>query len=550
MRCRKCGLEIDDDEIFCKDCRKQLKKSSSKKELNELEYLISDQIELNKLEQTKELDNLKDFVLEEIEHKEENINNEVIDNESEKSVVNEADKNEDDENIDNYMTREERKDIQNKNKTKSKKKKKFILIILGMVLFIAIMIGAAMFFKNKKDDTKETVDYKKILDNYGKRVSKEVINYYNENEEIPSLEYINDYVKDDKYKITCNIHEFYSDGIYLDECMIDNEEVEYSYGEKKEYKPAITLNIYKIEVEDNLYSYFDTNEQGSVLAGTITCKEECKYLTAFNKYVIVKENNAYYLYDYENDILVSGPFNSIENDNLLYDKNNLYGIYYNDNGINRLYSISGKKSFSSIKGTLHNEDNYNILYKYNYVVFNNKGINDFINLNTGNVSYSIKGTIEEFREDKKNKLVYMLVYEDNSNNFIVYNSNGKELFDGDKLNNFIFNSNNFIVSTNNNYKVYDSKLELKTNSKFYESILGIYEDFVVVVDDGKLKIVDLNDKELATFELDWNKNYSLDYEKSGRNTIGDENEIYLYIKDKYSTGFTCYSDTKENTACY
>ena len=538
MKCKNCGKEIDDNEIFCKDCTKSLKKASSKKEVNELEDLINEQLELNKFEQTKELDNLNELIAEEniIENKEVETSNETREDRL-KNVLDQDTQKE---------TREERL---KENIKQKKKNKKIVFVCIVVIIVILITVISILLLKSKSKE--EVIDYEKVINEYGKSLELEVIAYVKEKDESPSWEYINSLVKTDKYKINCSTHEIYSDGIYLDNCKVNNVKVEYTYGNKKEeVKKTTTINIYKIEIEDNIYSYFGNNEPGTVLAGTITCETDtCEYINAFNSYVIIKEENAYYLYDYENDKKLFGPFNisSNYNQSLLLDKNNLYGIYYNEDGINKLYSTVSKKAFSNIKGTLQYENNYNTLYRYNYAIFNNKGVNDFINLNTGNVSYSIKGTIKQFKEDSKNKIVYMLVYEDNSNEFKVYNNNGKALFNDEKFINIIFNTDSFIVSKNINYKVYDSKLNLKTNSKNYNNILGIYESFVVVVDNNTLKIVDLDDKELAVFDIVWNSNYSLNYESSGWDDT--KKQIQLSIIDKYGSSFTCYTDTKGNSSC-
>ena len=62
MKCNRCGKEIDELEIFCDDCKKELKKVSSRSDVEELEESIENQKKLTDLENTKELVNLDKLV--------------------------------------------------------------------------------------------------------------------------------------------------------------------------------------------------------------------------------------------------------------------------------------------------------------------------------------------------------------------------------------------------------------------------------------------------------------------------------------------------------
>ena len=65
MKCKNCGKGIEENKIFCDDCEKIMKENSSKAKVKELEELIENEKSLNDLENTKELNNLSDLVLEE-----------------------------------------------------------------------------------------------------------------------------------------------------------------------------------------------------------------------------------------------------------------------------------------------------------------------------------------------------------------------------------------------------------------------------------------------------------------------------------------------------
>ena len=253
--------------------------------------------------------------------------------------------------------------------------------------------------------------------------------------------------------------------------------------------------------------------------GTITCKtEKCNFVEAFDKYVLIEEEGYNYLYDYTTDSISFGPFrisNSIE---LLVKDNYLYGIYYQEEGKNNIYNPTTGKVLKDIRGELLNSNmnvDTTLMYKYNYVILKNKEINEFVNLKTGNVSYRIKGTLRTIDEDQNKKIVYITSYTSDYNKFKIYNSNGKSLFDGLEYSNFIIGTNNLLVSTNTNFKVYDKDLNIKTNSKTYNKILGVYEDFIVAVKENDLLILNIDDKALATYENEYSNSYIFNNMESG-----------------------------------
>ena len=526
MKCRNCGKTIDEFEIFCEDCKKELKAVSSKQEVNELEKLIEDQNELNKLEETKELNNLNDLV-------DERLNIEASDNKEEFT-----------QELEKPTTRVEKlENLENKNNKKSKKTLIIVLSIIGVLLIAITVFLVILFNKPKEQVQEEKIDYEIVIKEYGKSIENVVKTYLKEHEEVPNWQQVTELNKYNKYDVVCNTHNIYTDGsIYLNECFVNDNKVEYSYGEEKEeVKEGIKLNVYKVSYNEEFYSYSHKNEPGSTLAGTITCKtDDCNYLYAYDKYVIVEENNENYLYNYETDTMEFGPFSLSEDfefKNILSKNYVLYGIYYNDNGVNNLYNVNTGKILKNLKGTLYSNGFYNpgiVLYDYNYVILSNNGKNDFVNLKTGNVSYSIPGNIGNIIEDKNNKIVYMMVYDNTSyDGFKIYNSNGKLLFDGKTFKDFKLNNNSLFVSTNTNFKVYDSKLNLKFTSRNYNDVLGIYDDFIVVIDQGKLEIVDLDDKILATFDLEWDSDrYYFHNMLSGWYTENGKNGIYLVVEDK------------------
>lgn len=509
MKCNRCGKKISDTEMFCDECKKHLKKFSSKNDVEELEELIEEHKNLTDLENTKELVNLDELVEEEL------VNQELKKDLEEKTQIFKMEETPKEEQND------EMEDIFKEEESPKKNKKKLIVIISIVFIVLIVLLSLLIIFisKNKTEETDEIeIDYKKVINTYGDKIIEIVKEYKNEFQDVPTWQFIISKLNYDRYDVECDIHNIYADGsVYLSSCKVNNKKIKYTYGkEQEEIKEGKKINIYKEEINGNV-SY--SNSSNYPLVGTITCKtEECIFIEAFDKYVLIEEEGFNYLYDYTNDSISFGPFKTSSTIDYLIRDNYLYGIYYQEDGKNNIYNPSTGKILKDIKGELL-YSNMNVdttlMYKYNYVILKNKGTNEFVNLKTGNVSYSIKGTLRNIKEDQNKKIVYITSYTNNYNKFKIYNSNGKSLFDGQEYSNFIIGTNNLLVSNNTNFRVYDKDLNIKTNSKTYDQILGLFEDFIVAVKENDLLILDIDDKVLATYEDEYTTSYTLDNMSSG-----------------------------------
>ena len=486
MNCLKCNKEIDNEEKYCDECKKIIEQ--------ELFEEISNNRKLNEFEITKDVPVITDL----------NENTDILSDDF-KDLIN--------------IEKEE----------KNKKIVLFISIGIAIVLLTILMV---LIFNKKDTDEKpldDTLNYKAILDEYGDLVKISVIEYIDKNDKVPLWIEIKEIVKYDKHKVTCNIHEIYEDkSIYLRDCSIDKTSVSYTYGKKKEKEDAKSINIYLSE-----NGYTDIEEGNSV--GSITCQtNECNFIKGYKKYVLIEEKNKYYIYDYEEDINKFGPFLILNNDyenNLLAYEDNLYGIYYIENNNKYIYNLKNSKIFEKLEGEIFNSSmniDTRLLYKYGYVIFNNDGINNFINLNTGNVSYTINGNLNLLIEDKGNEILYMTVFNNLNKKITIYNSNGKKLFNGKEYNSFRLLNKEIIVYDDYNYYIYDSNLNLKLKSNTYNKVLAVYDDFIVVIDNGYLKIVNMNDDVLAKYDFKWDSSYSFDSLSSGK--VENENTIYLVLQ--------------------
>ncbi|MBR6690589.1 MAG: hypothetical protein IKL65_04600 [Bacilli bacterium] len=533
MKCNRCGKEIDELEIFCDDCKRHLKNFSSRREVKELEQLIENQKKFDDLENTKELVNLDKLVEEKLEKEEKvELRTKVIE-------------------VNNIVESNKEDAIENNEKPKKNKKKLIIsisiisIILIGIIILLIILLG-----KDKPEENEKTViDYEKVINTYGDKITKISNDYITKNEDVPTWQYILENVDYNRYEVECGIHNIYKDGsIYLAGCKVDGKKIKHTYGEEKEeIKEGKKISVYKLDY-DGFIVYTGVNENSSTIAGTITCKtEECTYISAYDKYVLIEEESEYYLYDYTTDSLNFGPFKLTNEYDVLVHNNILYGIIYNENDLNNIYNVQTGKTLKNVKGfLLPGEMDFDptIMYKYNYAIFVNNDKNEFINLKTGNVSYSIKESIVSFIE--KNKIVYITTLTPN-NKYKIYNSNGKALFDGKEYINFIMNDNEFLVSTETNFKVYDKNLNIKVSSKNYDKVLGLYQDFVVATKGNNLILLSTKDKEYITFENVWDDSTNIFHYNLTRKS---NNKISVIIEDKKmpiagsSRGIEYYYDIK------
>ena len=475
MKCRNCKKEISKGEVFCSECKKNLKDKSSTKDLEELQELIQEREKIDDLEATKDLSSVSELIREEAKPKTKVKDNSGID--------------------------EDFRDV------KDSKIGTIIFVLIIGIIIGAVGFGVFKYFskpKNSKEPTAPVVDYEKIINKYGDIVSKEAKNYIKENEEIPTWQVLSDLIEYDEYEIACQVHNVYIDGsIYLQHCKVNNKNVKYTYGTLMEdAKKGKEIKVYSNGTE------YSDDEEGNELVGTIVCNTvSCEYYKAYDKYVIVKEKGAYYVYNYESNAVEFGPFKDFEI--LSYNKN-LYGIYYKVDGKYNIYNISLGKTLKDIKGNFTFTKNYidtGIQYKYGYLITSDNGYN-FVNLKTGNISFTIKENIRSFIEDIKSGILYITVGDTNTK-FKIYNSNGKLMFNGEEFIDFKIQDTTLVTFTQNGFKVYDNKLNLKVSSNTYNNILRIYDNFIVVVDKKLLKLVDYSDKEIATFTKEWDSNYKV-----------------------------------------
>lgn len=305
-----------------------------------------------------------------------------------------------------------------------------------------------------------------------------------------------------------------------------------------EIKDDISKKIINIYYDEEFQYYTDSFDDNSVYKGKITCNsDDCEYVEAFNKYVVIKQNEKFYLYDYLNDSIVFDSFTcyneeGICNEFLTLEKD-LIGIYYSSNNEAKFYSLKENKSFSTIKGSLLTDNpdfSDDLFIEYNMFAIGTEEKNYFINLNNGKVIFENAHYIEDVYEDEKNKILYIVFAGRDDDYYYVHDQTGKNLYN--KVNSFEFADQKLFISYGNNFEIRDDAHNLIHSSKKYDQVLDIYNDYAVVLKEGYLKITDMNDQVVATFEHKWDtKVYEFHSALSGWYTENNKNGIYLVIEN-------------------
>jgi len=467
------------------------------------------------------------------------------------------------------------KDIPSKIKNDSEKskltKKQKIQIIVSVVLLIVVIVGIVLFFllngkekkkesntnKNSNSNVEEPINYQEIVNQYGAKLDELVENYSKQNGKTPDLNALLDYAKVGDYKISCKVQTINASSrkVYLEDCTVNDSKETYSYGVKEVSKPV--SKELKVYVGDRGYGkeylFFDEEDdkQSFKEYATIPCEfDNCEGYDAYEKYFIVREainiedgfthGYNYYIYDYQNkkylDVKILNP-DSFE---ILGYNQEFYGVYYNVNDKDYIYSnVSGKIFNINGEYIINMGWDPDYLLPSGYVpVSMDNDITNFINLKSGKVVYSIKD-VYGFTIDTTTQKGYIIQgikkssneeYDDY--NFKIYDSKGYELFDGEVFDGFYTENSVFVTWKNGTFKTYNSNYQNTYTSKKYDSVEDIWEDYILVVEDKKLNLIDYKGNVLTTFIEDYWNNDEYVYHSmlSGWYTENGKNGIYLVIQ--------------------
>ncbi len=466
------------------------------------------------------------------------------------------------------LTNKEEK-IENKSDKEKLTKKQKIQIIVSVVLLIVVIVGIVLFFllngKEKKKTNTNTnsntnveipINHQEIINQYGAKLDELVENYSKQNGKNPDLAGLLEYAKVGDYKITCKEQGINTSSrkVYLGECTVNDSKETYSYGTKEVSKPTNQeLTIYVGDRgygTEYLFDFYDEADKKKFKEyAKIPCDfDNCEGYEAYEKYFVVREainlnedlaeGYNYYIYDYQNQKYLDFKVLNPEDFEVLGNDQDFYGVYYNAKEKDYIYSIISQKSFS-VDGAYHIDMGWNpdLMLPAGYVPVDKDNVTNFINLKSGNVVFSIKNA-SGFMKDTKTKNVYILqgIEKENADKTIdytckVYDSKGFPLFEGEEFDGFFVENSIFVTWKNGIFKTYNINSQNTYTSKAYDEVMDIWENYLLVLDNKKLNLVDYKGNLLATFIDDWNKDkYTYHSMLSGWYTENGKNGIYLVIE--------------------
>ncbi len=383
-------------------------------------------------------------------------------------------------------------------------KKRILLIITFVIVFIIIM-GYILFFNNDEGIKKIATTTREKLYNWKK---KEVT--------------------------TTSIKVYYS---FKDDDLAtvkDGEEDVYAENEWYDF-----LNAYSCTLDD-CRTYGHNKEKG---------------------YVIIKDES-YVIYDYRNDLYTNLSLPNIEYGDvflLSYDDKD-YGLAVSD--------ATGKYAFYDLQ-----RKTFTTEFKYDSI-----SSSDLAGLTLGVFSASFKegetlkyylvnyecGKIEKessvpLKSVGNKNNVYFYERYDLADGYeaVLYDGTLNELFNGEKKHSFgVSSSGNLAIKNNDNFSIYNKKGTLIKESKPYQEVFLIYDDYVIVKDnDDYLKVIDYDGNVEAKYRtLDdsnvFDKNLSSIRYLNGNkviylpviNTNTEEVSMYYYSVIDKSSGLFSIND--------
>lgn len=509
-----------------------LKKNKKKETTKEADEIISDGdtkkiaeiSELNEEEELEENQDTKKFeaIPEDIakeEEKTEEIEEETIEEQQSKAVEDSTEEREEEVNEEGI---EEKENSSNN----------AILLIAGLLLIIILLVLLLLLglSKNKDknvDDTKN--EEKSMLQKYGDSITG-VLSIYREKrginltyEEAQKLIYFD-------YTVDCAIHEIYDDGsVYLDECVVNGKEGNYSYGTKQIKKEKTigtseNVTIY-VSKSTGIATFEVPSNQKNYDVYSLNIKEEyytIDFLDAKKSDYVVYDTSAYD-YTYRNHIvnyktgeeILSGYADSVvpiaTHDNSHTTYNTRYVVFsktkdeYHDTW--GFYDILKKRiivepqfsfpCFSCTCGPILEINNLNHTEVVATKFVDGNYYYGVIDYTTGRIPIPFNFIGIQFSGD-------YLILTDSSNNLHIYDTLGKEYLKGE-----------------------------------YDRIYGMVDGkYILVQDNDNMKMIDLNKKLLYNYGK-YSFAHANYYIKSGEEAIFQFTNSQLEHDFDYDTASSC-----------
>lgn len=468
MYCRNCGEKMAEDSNFCEKCGTKFEKTEDKDKSAEIE--LKNNID-NKSELDKEVKNI---------------------NENIKTDIDVSDLKPDD--LDELMP-----------------KKNYALVICVIIVILMIGVGGFIYYDlTKSSDNKKTkaIDYQAIIDEYAKSIETVASEYLIDHEIINDFSEIEDLVKYNKHKVSCDNIFINIDGtVYLSECSVDGKKVDEVYGRRK--------SILTKDSEDACYTKFnsDSDELEFYVDGEITsiytCEhdkcdlyqtEDFKYNSCLDLIAVIEDGETKYLYNYKEGQKILDGFDEIV---AIKDNNKYVGFIVKDNE-------TSKYGYIDTRGIVKIPMEYDVLGLISADKMYDRGFN--------------------YTEDK------IIAKKDNKYGVI-------KLSTGDEI--VPFNYDEIYLGVNDYYVIREDKSYYLINKdgkkvldKAYKMIFA-FDNLLIVNEDNKLKFIDYNGNSVITDELET----YIDYKEEpvngvfGYNATQQGNEITIVVNKASEDGY-------------
>ena len=338
----------------------------------------------------------------------------------------------------------------------------------------------------------------------------------------------------------------------------DNEEVvepikEETKKEEEETKEksGVYINLYKMKDSDYILNYssnsynknnYETSDYNKV--GSYYCYSyNCKFKDGVFDKILVFDDDKYILYDINKNTeeVVNLDTDSSNDIRFFIGDNKIYGLQVSKNYKYAYYDLQANKYVTDFKYSGFNLDdaikfNKIIAYIYDDSVDGPYSKVDYYLINTknGNIEYEEKG-LSSFRAHVlKNHIYYSKkVYTDNTfeAGSEIYNEKLEKI--ADNVMHFgLMDNGNIMLGNDNSFNIYNSKGDLVKTSKDYTKVMLIVDNYVAVLDDGFLKLLNSDEVEVAKFE--WNDKMKFHEMLSGYYTDSSAkvHGIYLVVEDE------------------
>ncbi len=302
--------------------------------------------------------------------------------------------------------------------------------------------------------------------------------------------------------------------------------------------PIKVITIYRTPLENNVgyydYHFGSTSFQDEFVA-TFDCGNiHCEAKAAYDNYVLLEIDGKLSIYDYQNRNWVLQDFDEKEY-TIMSNLSKFYGLYYEKEGKNYVYSVEAKKIFSDLEGLLLLQDEafpYPSFYESGYLPFLNSGNVDLIRMKDGKLQVSLKGHVESVVKSSKGNYYFGVKDEITDTKQRVYDEEGNLLFNGNLVDLFGVYNDNYVAVEDHTFYVYNDNKKIIYTSKKYDDIFMVFAEFVVVLEQNQLQLVDYQGKTVSVYtdQFDPKKQTVLTRESYLYPEKGDR-VLHLLVKD-------------------